>query len=483
MIGLRLHFELGRYHATPWGSNVNDAAIEWPPSPWRLLRALYSTGRTHADLATAQSDLDQALLALATAPPPTFELPLAIAAHTRHYMPVPGGKPVPSPSGRGEKTAKVLDGFLAINPEQPLVAWWDVELTAPARVALNAAVRSLGYLGRSESVCRAELIDGPGPQQPTATPMGAEAADASVEAELVDLLCPAGEDPLAALRTSVTEMRRDRLLVPHGTRWVTYAVDTKDARRGDAEATWQRQPLRRPQVALLRLTGGDRPGLFEAVRIGQLLRCALQSAFGKAAGGGASATFSGRAGENRRLDQHRHAHYLCLPDSHGRRVDRLVVWAPEGFGSEEVSALARLRKLYDRDHTTGSSIEMRVALTGLGTEDELQIPDLVGPSRKWRSLTPFALVRHPKRRGGRTVDGPDEQVNQELAHRGLPAPETIQLRNDSWHRFRSSKLGQPRLERKPLCGLELTFAEAVTGPIAIGALSHYGLGVLVPDRR
>jgi CRISPR-associated protein Csb2 len=37
---LRLRFPGGRYHATPWGHHVNEGQVEWPPSPWRLLRAL-----------------------------------------------------------------------------------------------------------------------------------------------------------------------------------------------------------------------------------------------------------------------------------------------------------------------------------------------------------------------------------------------------------------------------------------------------------
>ena len=39
-ITLKLTFPAGRYHATPWGRHVNEGVPEWPPSPWRLLRAL-----------------------------------------------------------------------------------------------------------------------------------------------------------------------------------------------------------------------------------------------------------------------------------------------------------------------------------------------------------------------------------------------------------------------------------------------------------
>lgn len=40
MIAISLTFPAGRYHATPWDRHVNEGAVEWPPSPWRLLRSL-----------------------------------------------------------------------------------------------------------------------------------------------------------------------------------------------------------------------------------------------------------------------------------------------------------------------------------------------------------------------------------------------------------------------------------------------------------
>ena len=40
MLAIEFKFLAGRFHATPWGRQVNEGAVEWPPSPWRLLRAL-----------------------------------------------------------------------------------------------------------------------------------------------------------------------------------------------------------------------------------------------------------------------------------------------------------------------------------------------------------------------------------------------------------------------------------------------------------
>src|SRR5437588_5734085 len=83
-VTLKLTFPAGRYHATPWGRHVNEGVPEWPPSPWRLLRALVATWqRKCPDLSEAA--VSQVLRQLL--PPPLFYLPPARVAHTRHYMP------------------------------------------------------------------------------------------------------------------------------------------------------------------------------------------------------------------------------------------------------------------------------------------------------------------------------------------------------------------------------------------------------------
>ena len=54
-VTLKLTFPGGRYHATPWGRHVNEGVPEWPPSPWRLLRALVAVWkRTCPDLTQEQ---------------------------------------------------------------------------------------------------------------------------------------------------------------------------------------------------------------------------------------------------------------------------------------------------------------------------------------------------------------------------------------------------------------------------------------------
>ncbi len=470
MLGLALTFDLGRYHANPWGTHVNEGASEWPPSPWRILRALYSVARTNMELEDDRDQVDAAILGLAAAQPPVYELPPVAAAHTRHYMP----SAKYSTAQPGEARDRVLDGFLALDPRDEVRVWWEIDLDDGCQRALERAAERLGYLGRSESVCSARAIVGPGPQRASAVPVEDQwAAPAAEGSELVDLLAPRPEASLDELSISVTRMRKARRLLPQGARRVPYLVT-----RAQPPTRSVIRKTTPPDIALFRLDSPHRPGLADAVAIGQLMRSALQSTFGEAGDGGASRTFSGRTGVERRRDQHSHAHFLSLPDRDGRRVDRIVVWAPEGFGPAEVSALAGLRRLWMH----GLPASLDVALAALGRSESAHLPELMGPSLRWRSLTPFGLVRHPKRRRGGVTDTPEEQVRRELEHRLFPEPAEVTLVRGAWHRFRSSKLGQRRLDRTPLTGVRLAFREPVTGPLALGALSHYGLGLLVPER-
>jgi len=49
MFAVAFRFIAGRYHATPWGRHVNEADVEWPPSPWRIIRSLIAVRHRKLD--------------------------------------------------------------------------------------------------------------------------------------------------------------------------------------------------------------------------------------------------------------------------------------------------------------------------------------------------------------------------------------------------------------------------------------------------
>src|SRR5580693_3406900 len=118
MIVLELRFPAGRYHATPWGRHVNEGAVEWPPSPWRILRALIATW--HLKARRDEEIVEPVIHALAdslTRQVPVFHLPRATTAHTRHYMPYNEGK--------NEKTTKVFDTFIQVAEKEAVFVVWE----------------------------------------------------------------------------------------------------------------------------------------------------------------------------------------------------------------------------------------------------------------------------------------------------------------------------------------------------------------------
>ena len=104
MLVVQLRFPAGRYHATPWGRNVNEGVVEWPPSPYRLARALIDVCRRR------RPDWnDHRLFAVlgSLEKPMGFRLPPAAASHTRSYL----------NSNKKDVTAKqkIFDAFVVID--------------------------------------------------------------------------------------------------------------------------------------------------------------------------------------------------------------------------------------------------------------------------------------------------------------------------------------------------------------------------------
>lgn len=454
--GLGVRFELGRFHATPWTAHVNDGQVEWPPSPWRLLRAVFSAARTDIRLEGERQAVDAALQRVLTSPPPRYRLPASAISHTRHYVP-----------DRNGNRDLILDAFRAVPVDDELMVWWEVALTPDERSALERAAASIRYLGRSESVCSVRVLSEVPRGGRLTAPVTADEDEA-----VVDVLCPSPDATLDQLTASVGALRAQGRVLPPGTRWVSY--DAHDpVRRTLADVT--ASPL--PTLAILRLSGASRPNLREAVTVGESVRRQLQRRYGERTGGHASSALSGHHDGAKRTDQHRHAHFLSLPEGDGRRIDRVAIWAAEGLGPDVVGALASLRSLKLR----GASKPLTVSLVGLGDVSAMTEARLLGPARVWRSATPFALPRHSKRRAGRTVELPEQQIARELAYRGTVAPDAVELLRGDWLSFRRMRSGGSRLDAPSSVGARLHFAEPVAGPLALGLLSHFGLGLFLAE--
>ncbi len=468
MIRFEIRFPSGRFHATPWGHHVNEGVPEWPPSPWRIARALAAAMYTRCP----ELDRSIALAALRLlAAPPSFTLPPATASHTRHYL---------SQNKTDRAGRMVFDAFVAVDRTASIVAHWPIEPSPAERRALAAMASEVSYLGRAEAWCDMRLM-GEAEQAPPgncANSDGRAAENMTTER----VLCPAEGFTEEDLGRTTSALQKEGWSDPPGTRWVFYRRPS-DALTTRVHGAAPMNDTSRPTVAEFALGGTVLPLFTDAVRVADQIRGAAMSRFGTPP----SPVLSGKdARSEARRDQHQHAHYV--PEARGKtnRITHVMVYAPEGFGEAEQRALAAVRFL-KQEHERPT---LDVVLTGFGKAgDFVKASPLFGVSRRWRSKTPFVLPRHPKK----GKDSPREQLVRELELRAFPAPVAVEPSDGAslfdpsagdaaktrWLSFRMQRLrdrGKDRVAGAGFGGFVLEFEEAQPGPILLGYGAHYGLG-------
>lgn len=486
-----VRFPLGRYHATPWGRHVNEGVVEWPPSPWRLLRALYATWRQR--LPELDADLVGALLAdLAVLP--TYRLPATGQGHSRHYM--PDGQRDRSGRQGSEGMDKVLDAFEAVDPKQPLIVCWPVDVPIEGRRVLAQLLEQLAYLGRSESVCLARLLGEEHRESSWAQPRneGKDAASERVVAplgasealhtdhEVLQLLALRIPLDVDVLTTRTEQLRRAGLVDPPGTYWASYRLPNALVRSPETRARRVSAPVERVDAVRWGIERSARPSVHAAVAAGDRLRAAVQKEYGRLHEKKTSAVLSGHTDKGPRVDNHQHAHYLSFSAERTGLIDSLVLWAPEtdeeGLGAGERAAAAAVAKLYPRLEAKAGIREAKLVRIAEGPVAKIA-PELCGRSTVWESMTPFAPSRHP-RRGDKQESYVQEEVNRELRYRRFPVARVDVREDKGWHPFRRYRPGQPLSSARWARHVRLEFDEPQTGPICLGALSHFGLGLFLP---
>lgn len=526
---LILRFPGGRYHATPWGHHVNEGLVEWPPSPWRLLRALIATGYTTLGW-TAVPPLAHRLIDRLAGVLPRYRLPLASIAHTRHYMPL-----ARFDKGR-EETTLVFDTWANVgNGELKIV--WPIELPADELELLMRLAEHLGYLGRSESWVIGQLVaDVPDVAECNATPVCDESqrdsawervrvlaadspetyADWRQEAvsqalapfplpdkkRLPDKLlkaranaeAPFPADVVACLQVDTAWLKAKGWSQPPGSRWVEYR------RRRDSLDAGVPQPRRavhesRVECMLLALatSSGNRhalPHVHRTLPQAELFHRALVALLNRAGTADAAPELLGRDTRRQPLrGAHTHAHVLPLDLDGDQHLDHLLVWAPDKLGAPAQQAIRSLRRTF----TKGGTGDLRVAVAAVGTLDALiSLPDEIGRTvsgltaasdgaRIWESVTPFVAPRFVKSSGRNSLIG---QIQAELESRRLPALSQLEeidretaLRRGYRHFVRVRRSGGSPPPVDTCHALRLVFAEPVRGPLALGYASHFGLGL------
>ena len=479
MLAIKFKFTANRYHATQWGRHVNEGVLEWPPSPWRILRAIVATWRrTLPDIPTDR--VEPVLKALASEHP-KFHLPPASEGHTRHYMPYN--------EGTRERTTLVLDPFVAIQPKKSLFAVWpNVNLDSQQLSDLERILHNMPYLGRAESWVSAELASEHVETNSYALDNGMFPGG---DLEVVRTLVANSGIGLKELQVETSELQGEGRINPDGAHWYPYV------RKRDCFTSFRTERPRRAArgegatVVRFALSGKVLPMAFDTLRWGDVARDATMSKYGRQNDGAASETLSGKDESGDPLKKrHQHAFYLPTDEDGDGRLDHLTIWAPGGLDAKEFKAVVSVQEL----KRGGGRDPIRLAYQAHGKPDDfIGASCLFDKSKRWRSLTPYVLTRHRKRNS----DSPEEQIAREIKLRpGLPQLVNVILEHNLKKRIAPMKQGRSDGFRPfdfftyrqgggsnagGAFNFKLEFAEEVPGPIALGFACHYGLGLFVPS--
>lgn len=493
----------GRYHGHVWGeAQFAMAGPEWPPSPWRLLRALASVWFATQPAPSTEAERDALLKALGNSGAPELWLPATSFHEVRYYQPL-------------EQKRALHHDFFAVPLEGRFYFLLDADLSPNQRRLLDSLLPRLRYFGRGESRAtlgtRDDLV---GPPRNFHRVLPRERTDSCVDSVLRRTLCPSKERKFRAsdLWTTRSEEKptkkrkkkneaqsvgvplhlvdtliNERKPLPDGAEWVEYVQPARSivyehARlpRSPSQGTTAVQI----RSVSLRLCRRIPIPLAQTVAVARAYRDAVVYLYRDATGGKHSLTLTGRQQEDGPVDRgHQHLYYLPQPGVHTSHITRLIVRVPVNvlLCSEELDALLSVQRIALAAHD-------RYPITIVPEWMSGDIPH--APSRVWRSVTPFLTPRG--HRSGRGATTPEFQLARYLEQSCGFAPARWQRERGPagtgertsvrTHEYGVAVDGSPtwRLTRRLGYWFTVEFNEPVILDVPMGTDSHFGLGQFMP---
>lgn len=490
----------GRYHAHVWGdSQFAMSGPEWPPSPWRLLRAVASAWFETRPAPSTPAERDELIEKLGRCPAPEMWLPTTAFREVRYYQPL-----------EHNKRALHHDLF-AVPAGGRFYFVFEVALSDGERRLLDELLRRLQYFGRAESRAGLRLAD-----DVNSPPLG------FFRVVPRDRACTAGWSPCRVLCASIERQFRasdlwtsrtvaagkktkkieaavdspgapvhlvdallsDRKPLPDGACWVEYAqpegsivheIPTMHARRIPAATSMNVTAL------VFRLCRRVPIPLRDTVAVARAYRDAAVCLFSAAAGGAHSPMLTGREQDGSVEQEHRHLYYLPQPVAGSSGISTLVVRVPSGtsLSQEELDALMAVERV---------SIHRNDRYPITVVPEHIDGGGLVA-SRQWKSLTPFLPpLRH---RLGRTVTLPEQQVAAFIGEScglaplrvtAVAGPGGTGTRTPVWaHEYVAATDGSRfsqtwRVTTRLGHWFTVEFETPVVVGSAVGADAHFGLG-------
>ena len=503
---LRQIFPLGRFHANPWRAfPFEDPHGEWPPSPWRLLRAIlarsYQLERERE--VQCQAWRDSLVEAFCTSsfswrlPPFSWRGP-----GLRQYQPATFGFDPPDWKKKhvnAKKTYRptlVRDNFWVVGGSNAVpdagIVWWIVEGDAWSKDQLDlldACLERMTYFGRAEAITEIQRAD----KLPNDTDINC-VLEQMPSSGSIPVLVPTEDATPVQVQAVTDDPSIVNSTVPPGARW----LHAKRPAKPPAKLPRSKPRIRKP-TCLVQFAIGTRVSpppnsivvMTQRFR-GRVIREFIEGSWQRANAPRREAArlLSGKEADGTPLQDHRHQHarFGILFDKETGKAGRLLVWRDQPFADEEQRAILN-----------AAEQELPLSFAKAGTRDpwtvrlvplDSQVPPPAGfgdqAHSRWETVTPYVPPRHVYDRKGRIKPGesPEEQLCLELARQGYDTTDVmIRVDDESgeWtrvHRPRRHRDDPTNTERRGYRAM-LTFDTPVRGPISLGHSSHFGLGLFV----
>lgn len=502
---LRQTFPLGRFHATPWRANpFDDPYGEWPPSPWRLIRAITARWYQWArEMGVDETRSLERLIVAFCRSRLSFVLPAEArrGLALRQYHPVEfSWKPKENKKGtipqkRAYGTTLVQDNYWSVPPKEAV--WWVLDGDEWSDDLLNLLDRCLErivYFGRAESLTELRrwtcLLPG------GVTP-NCELGGTRRSRHDVPVLAPLPDASPAQIQCITDQPDVRGSTVPPGTVWMFARRPLAVPLRSPSRLSFQESAPR--HLVQFAITGAVLPEMRATVRVTSRFRQRVLDRFAQGCTGERGTRWrqaprevrkqavflSGLDPEQGKLRNHEHVWFLVW--SEAGVPARLLVWrAGTPFTSEENVAMMSAAEREISWGTVPVCGEWTLRLLPLDTAVPPP-PGFDGQSYAlWESVTPYVPPRHRFRRG-KPREGEEiiSQIRRELDARGWAAARAeIEVVGDpQWtavHLPPSQKRFRPFIGDRSGFAVRIRFDEPAAGPIMLGHSAHFGLGLFAP---
>ncbi|HLI83697.1 MAG TPA: type I-U CRISPR-associated protein Csb2 [Bryobacteraceae bacterium] len=496
MLAIRIEFLTGVYMATRY-NDPSRSEPEWPPHPDRLFSALVAAAAEPAENDLARIPEREASTLRWLLEPQRGPLHLAVSESRNRsapdvYMPenphsdeIPKGSLETGDENTRKKKRNALRGLIpvfrgkkplpipAVIPDDPVAyfIWPDADPDEHAEV-LRGICSKVTYLGRSRSLVRLSVVDDPPPPTHVPDPLGTvplRVPAAGRLSYLVDKYKRDGGKPEPSPTQPYRRLHHDRLPQERAANlfdrfWVF------QPRRGD--------PLL-PATATVKVTRALRAALIACIDQDQRRKGFPPDVPDVVHGHG----------------QHPHCAYVALPFVHPwqRHADGAIkgvgVLLPRGISDDALMAAAAGLTLLQQNGLSIPSIgtwrlkEVPADDPPSGTLDR---HTWSRPSRMWASATPVVFGHFPKPKKG----GEAKVILDSLEMIGIDPDHVLELAIDrhsplhgsppSWYFKAAREASGSHQESLWVRHLTIRFDRPVRGPIVLGRMRYFGLGLMRP---